>query len=72
MFPLFAPSCLDLGNLESRSLSRNCEISVNPTSLIQCSRGILEPGDENVGLTISPIEMEDGGEYRFCKKENAF
>jgi hypothetical protein len=27
-------------------------------------RGSLEPGEEEVGLTLRPIQMADGGEYR--------
>ena len=27
-------------------------------------RGNLEEGDEEIGLTVGPIRMEDGGEYR--------
>jgi len=29
-----------------------------------CPRGNLEEGDEEIGLTVGPIRMEDGGEYR--------
>ena len=27
-------------------------------------RGILVEGDDEVGLSVGPIRMEDGGEYR--------